>query len=138
MKGAIGFIKMMLPITFLLLVSIATQGQFPGYLLKITNEVQTGPEDYEFDVFILRTGSDPFELANVGFGIGFDTSILNGGTPLFTMVSATPSFSELNSSQQPILLPPVGSGVSTATRNMGGIIYRFVNVAPRFNPGSVL
>jgi hypothetical protein len=133
MKKVIGFKRILLQLT--LLISITAQAQIPSYLLKITNEFQTGPGDYEFDVFILHTGSETFELANIGFGIGFDTTILNGGTPTFSLVSAGPAYCDLNSSQQPNLLPPVGSGVSTATRNVGGVIYRFVNVAPRFNPG---
>ena len=119
----------------LLVASVALQAQTPTYLLKITNEVQTGPQDYQFEVFLLQTGTNAFELANLGFGIGFDTSILNGGSPTFTIVSPGSTFSDLNTLQQPTTVAPAGTGVSTGTRNVGGVTYRFMNVMARVNPG---
>jgi hypothetical protein len=112
----------------------SAKAQTPTYLLKITNEQQTSPQDYLYDIFLLQTGSNPFELANTGIGIGFDTSILNGGDPTFTIVSPGSAYSELNAAQQPLNVGP-GTGVSTGTRNVGGVNYRFMNVLPRPGPG---
>jgi hypothetical protein len=129
----------------LLISAFTMRAQNPTYLYKITNEVAVSTQDYQFDVFLLRTGATTLEVANTNMAVGFDTSILNGGTPTFTIintggpgtVAGSPNtWSEMNLAQYPTTVTPAGTGVSTGTRNTGGIIYRFMNVSARTSPGS--
>ena len=61
--------------------AITAKSQAPTYILTIANETQTNDRTYQFDVYLKNTSVNTFELANIGFGIAYDTSILMGGTP---------------------------------------------------------
>jgi hypothetical protein len=75
-----------------------TFSQTPGYILNLTNDQQVDDKNYEFDIFLLRTGSNVFEYANNSqYFININPAIKNGGTLTFTIVSGT---CELNAVQQ--------------------------------------
>ncbi len=112
--------------------------QSPKYLLKITNETQPTPQTYEFDVFLLRTGNTAFELANLGFGLGIDINVKNGGTLSAVILSGS---SELSLIQTPNIVQMSNIDYLSTATGCGscdgtGITYNYMNVAPRPNPGS--
>lgn len=100
------------------------------YELKISNENLVNPTTYQFDVYLKQTGTNEFQLANVGFGVGLDVSVVAGGTLTFSIVSG---FSELNAAQTPAT---VTLGTAAQTQVVGGKTYRYMNVNARTNPGA--
>ena len=110
------------------------KAQTPTYEMGVTNEQlrdsSLSPfQIYQFDVYLLRTGSTPLELASMQFGLGFDVNVVNGGTLTFGIVPGT---SELVAAEQPITFTV---GTATQTQVIGGITYRFLNQAARSGPG---
>lgn len=70
----------------------------PTYTLTITNDQQIDNKNYEFDIYILRTGSTTFPFSGSSqFYINYNSAIVNGGTLSFTILSGTCS---LDASQQ--------------------------------------
>jgi hypothetical protein len=67
----------------------ASYSQIPTYNCILANDVQTAPNVYEFDVFLLRTGTVALELGGFQIGLTYDTSALNGGTLTATWVTGT-------------------------------------------------
>jgi len=114
----------------LALMYLSSQAQAPTYELYVTNQSQVSSKVYKFDVYLRRTGDNALELAAIQFGLGFDTSIANGGTLTFSMDSGS---SQLGASQVPISF---SVGTTSQIRNVGGVIYRFMNQAGRTGPGA--
>jgi len=119
--------------TILLLSFIFSKGaNAQTYELTISNETLVSAAVYQFDVYIKRTGTTDLELANIGFGIGFDITTLNGGTPSFSIVSPGSTYCDLLPAQQPATTT-IGAAIQTQV--VGGVTYRYMNVVPRVNPG---
>ncbi len=79
-------------------ISHLSYSQNPVYLLNMINDQQVDDRNYEFDIYIQRTGSVVFEYANNSqYFINFNPVIKNGGTLSFTIVTGT---CELNAIQQ--------------------------------------
>ncbi|NBP75155.1 MAG: hypothetical protein EBU61_03880, partial [Crocinitomicaceae bacterium] len=112
----------------MLMVS-TVRAQSPSYKMSIANDILVSPNVYEFDWYVQRTGTTPFELASVQMGLGFDVSILNGGTATATLISGTSALS--NPSQTPTSI-----AIGSTTNTVGGISYRYINVAPTLPPGA--
>ena len=72
-----------------LLFTLSLNGQAPTYTLELRNDVQTSPTEFEFDIFLLRTGSVPFEYAIGQYGILLNPNIKNGGSLIATIVSGS-------------------------------------------------
>lgn len=84
---------------FLIFVSAAVlQGQIPTYLCELRNDTQVDAKTFEFDVYLLQTGSTTFEYTSMQFGININPVVVNGGTITVSLVSGT---SGLNPSQIP-------------------------------------
>ena len=83
---------------FLLLLASAGLLAQPTYLAELRNDVQVSATVFEFDLYLLQTGSTPFEYTSMQFGINLDAGARNGGT---ITVSLIPGTSQLNVSQQP-------------------------------------
>lgn len=83
----------------LIFLSIAVKGQIPTYSCILDNESYTSSNEYEFDIYLARTGATPLELASFQAGFTLNSSFLNGGMLTATLVSGT---SELLSSQEPV------------------------------------
>ena len=109
MKINIHIREFLLLVCIMLMVS-TVRAQSPSYKMSIVNDVLISPNVYEFDWYVQQTGTTSFELASVQMGLGFDTSILNGGTPTATLISGTTALS--NPSQIPT---SIGIGTSTNT-----------------------
>lgn len=65
------------------------RAQNPTYLCDLRNDIQVDARTFEFDVYLLRTGSVPFELTNFQFGININSGAANGGTISVSMVSGS-------------------------------------------------
>jgi photosystem II stability/assembly factor-like uncharacterized protein len=51
----------------------------PLYTMTLVNDVQTDSMHYEFDIYLLRTGTAAFELGSCQMGFTFNDAIKNGG-----------------------------------------------------------
>lgn len=72
--------------------------QNPAYILNITNDQQLDDKNYEFDIYLQRTGTTEFEYANNSqYFINFNPVIKNGGALNFSILAGT---CELNAIQQ--------------------------------------
>jgi hypothetical protein len=104
--------------------------QNPTFTVTLTNDQQPDASHYQFDVYILRTGSNSFELSGSQFSFIFNTGILNSGTLTAAWdMSAT----GLNSGNSPLPAPntatagvikcgskiPPGAGSGTIISNTG-------------------
>jgi len=114
--------------------TITAKAQAPTYLLTISNETQINDRTYQFDVYLKNTSANTFELANVGFGIAYDTSILMGGTPTCSVISG---FSDLNIAQIPTAgATTTGANIYTITINGVNVVCRYFNIPAKANPGA--
>jgi len=114
-----------------LMLSLIAKSQAPTYEMYVTNQTQVSSKVYQFDVYLLKTGSaSQLELASLQFGLGFDTMIVNGGTVSFSFVSGS---SQLGANQVPTSF---GIGSSSQVSTVNGVTYRFMNQATRALPGS--
>ncbi|HPS98376.1 MAG TPA: hypothetical protein PLY46_09470, partial [Bacteroidales bacterium] len=84
----------------MLLMAMATglKAQNPGYLCELRNDIQVNARTFEFDIYLLRTGTVPFEYSSMQFGININPGARNGGAISVSLVDLT---SELNASQIP-------------------------------------
>lgn len=101
----------------------------PTYEIYITNEQQIDPMTYQFDVYLLSTGSVQLELAGFQAGISYDLSVLNGGTATGQIVPGTSDLT--NTSQIPTNLT-----VGLATYTIDGRTVRFFNILGKIPPGA--
>jgi hypothetical protein len=62
----------------------------------IKNDAQVSPNIYEFDVYLVSTGSTPFEMSLHQYGLNYNSAIKNGGTLTASWVSGT---TEINPAQ---------------------------------------
>ena len=111
-----------------IIVSISSKAQTPTYEMYITNQLQVDTKTYQFDVYVLNSGTPVLEMANIQLGIGFDTSITNGGTLSVALVSGS---SQLVASQV-----PQNIFIGGAYFTVNGVVYRSINQTQRTGPGS--
>jgi len=78
-------------ITILLLLLAVTglYAQIPTYLSELRNDIQVDSHTYEYDIYLLRTGSTVFELTSMQCGLNINPSAINGGTITVSLVSGT-------------------------------------------------
>ena len=98
MKIQILKIIVLIGIFVLLLFATEAYSQNPAYTITITNDNQVDDKNYEFDIYLLKTGANTFEYANNSqYFININPAIKNGGTLSFTILSGT---CQLNAVQQ--------------------------------------
>ncbi len=126
-------IAAMLIFFYVFIVASEAFAQNPTYTLTVTNDLQIDGQNYEFDIYLLRTGATAFEYANNSqYFININPAIINGGSLTYTINSGT---CELNPVQQ--ILPakvsfdvannrlriaahsPSGAGTGTMILNSG-------------------
>ena len=129
MKQTTPFGKLLLSFVWMLL-GFTAWSQTPTYEMYVTNQSQIDSKTYQFDVYLLRTGSTSLELASIQFGLGVDTMIVNGGTLSFSLVSGS---SQLVSSQVPVAF---SVGAVSQVNTVNGVVYRYLNQAARSGPGA--
>lgn len=95
MKKILTQIKSLMLIMLTTMVVSTSYGQAPAvgeYRLIVTNEMQTAPNVYEFDIYLLNMSSNEFKLGLVQFGLFINPAIKDGGT---LTPSIVPNSSEL-------------------------------------------
>jgi len=100
-------------------MSYSSYAQNPTYELYVTNQSQVDSKTYQFDVYLLRTGTTDLVLYGVQFGLGIDTSITNGGSLSCFYVGGS---TQLSSTQAAFTNQFV-----TTYFNVGGVVYRYFN-----------
>ena len=60
--------------------------QTPTYTCTLANDTLSGNNTYEFDIFLLRTGTTPMQLGGVQLGFTYNNVVKNGGTITATWV----------------------------------------------------
>ena len=124
--------KTRISLFLLVLATTGLRAQNPTYLCELRNDIQVNANTYEFDLYLLRTGSTVFEYTSMQFGININSAVLNGGNLTVSLVGGT---SELNSSQIPTAgkfsfnslsnciimtgMAPPGAGSGTIISNSG-------------------
>ena len=68
------------------LFNSSSVAQNPTYTCTFANDSIVAADAYEFDIYLLRTGSIPFELAQWQGGILYNNAIKNGGTLIASWV----------------------------------------------------
>ncbi|MFH1121739.1 MAG: BACON domain-containing carbohydrate-binding protein [Bacteroidota bacterium] len=82
------------------------------FLLTIQNVIQTAPNVFEFDIFLLDVdASVPFQLATIQAGINFNTGILNGAAITTGMTTIVAGSSDLPSNMAPISVSTTSAGL---------------------------
>ncbi len=91
--------KILLNLIILIAIfSFTTIAQNPSYETKLMNGALVAPNEYEFDIYIKRTGSVAFEAYGLQVALIFDDTIKNGGTLTSTYISGS---STMNTDQIP-------------------------------------
>jgi hypothetical protein len=62
----------------------------------LKNDAQTSDKQYEFDVYLVSTGSSSFEMSLHQYGLNYNADIKNGGTVTAAWVAGT---TEINPAQ---------------------------------------
>ncbi|NVO18465.1 MAG: T9SS type A sorting domain-containing protein [Bacteroidetes bacterium] len=83
------FLFWMITAFLMLSSSISSLAQNPTYICSLRNDVQVSQTEYQFDVYIQRTGPTVFKLAQFQMGINVNPAIKNGGTITVTSVIGT-------------------------------------------------
>ena len=89
------FLKLFLIILCFTLAGKVVMAQ-PQVEVIIKNDAQVSPNIYEFDVYLVSTGSTPFEMSLHQYGLNYNSAIKNGGTLTASWVSGT---TEINPAQ---------------------------------------
>jgi hypothetical protein len=96
MKNKFYFFSLM----FLIIVVLYIPASYsqPTFDVILANDAQPAPNIYEFDIYLLRTGSTPFELGGFQLGILYNDAAKNGGTLTVGFIpgSADPSVQACN------------------------------------------
>ena len=95
------FIRSIQIILFLNFLSFQIIAQTPSYKLELRNDVQVSNTEYEFDIYMLRTGDTEFEYASGQYGILLNNLIVNGGTIEVTIIANSSDPSLVATGQNP-------------------------------------
>lgn len=75
--------------------------QNPTYTLDLRNDLQVSSTVYEFDIYLLRTGTTTFEYASGQYGILINPLIKNGGTISASIVAGSSDPALVATNQNP-------------------------------------
>ena len=84
--------KILFSAIFLLLIVVLytpTSYSSVAFTCNLANDVYTAPNVYEFDIYLLSTGTADFRLCACQFDITYNTAILNGGTLSAELIDAS-------------------------------------------------
>lgn len=82
--------------------SLSLQAQMPTYLCELRNDVQVSGNIFEFDIYLLQTGTTPFEYAAGQYGILVNPLIKNGGIITASIVAGSSDPALVAKNQNPI------------------------------------
>ena len=121
----IKLISVVLTLAVILLLPINIKAQ-PDYLVTAKNDVLVNDFIYEFEIYVLRVGTTPLELASLQVSIYFNDAIRNGGNLTGQYILGTSGLS--NSSQYPF------SPNLSFTKTSGTI--RQIRISSQIPPGA--
>jgi hypothetical protein len=105
----------------------ASYSQLPTYTMTMSNDSVVAPNVYEFDIYLLNTSTNIFQLFGFQFGILYDSTNFRGDTLTASWVSGSNDTALVASNQ-------VNNTISTA---MKGIIRLDPKIA-RFGRGAII
>lgn len=129
--GSISKVFKGLLLLMLITAFLPTMGQNPTYLCELRNDVQVDANTLEFDIYLLRTGATPFELAAIQHGIYINSALIPAGGVLTAEI--VPGSSELSSTNV-----PTNANVSVANSNPNKTIKITGNAYPGAGSGSII
>jgi hypothetical protein len=95
---------------------LVAKGQTPSFSCYITNEVQISPTVYQFDLFLLNSGTATLKYATGQWGISVNSNVANGGILTASIVAGSTTLSnpaQMNSTVQLSAglfnIPPAGA-----------------------------
>src|SRR5690349_8722201 len=88
-----------------LFVALTGRAQTPTFSCFITNEVRVSSSIYQFDIYLLRTGTTAFEYAGGQWGISVNSAVTNGGSLTPSVVSGTTTLSNTSEAPHSVSLP---------------------------------
>lgn len=77
---------------FIIILFIGFNNSFAQYQMSLTNDIQTSPTEYEFDVFV-KSASGAIDLTSYQLVFTFNTEIVNGGNLSFSYISGSSDLS---------------------------------------------
>jgi hypothetical protein len=99
MKNKI-FFKSIAAITLFWVIPFIAKAQVPTYKCELKNCVQLSPTEYSFDIYLLRTGTTPFEFAGMQMGIKFNNEVIPAGAIITPTISGRFTVNACNSNKQ--------------------------------------
>jgi hypothetical protein len=109
------------------LIAPISYSQTPTYTMTLANDAQVSATEYQFDIYLLRTGSTPFELALVQMGILYNDAVRNNGTLTCSYVANSTDPAIVSSGQQ--------NTFNSSTTSTAGIL-RIIGHLASGGPGS--
>jgi hypothetical protein len=121
------------PRIFFILITLGllaplSYSQLPTYKMTISNDAVVAPNVYEFDIYLLRTGTNLFQLFGFQIGILYDSTSLKGGTLTASWVPGSNDKSLISTKQ-------VSTSINT---NRVGLIKIDPKISLRFGEGSII
>ncbi|HNX87528.1 MAG TPA: T9SS type A sorting domain-containing protein [Paludibacteraceae bacterium] len=82
-------------------ISVSIQAQNPTYLCELRNDAQVSCNIFEFDIYLIRTGTIPFEYATGQYGILVNPLFKNGGVITASIVAGSSDPALILTNQNP-------------------------------------
>ena len=73
---------------------------YPTYTMTLTNDNFLSSDEYQFDIYLRRTGTKPFELSSAQIALTYNNAIINGGTLTASFVPGSIDTALVKSGQQ--------------------------------------
>jgi hypothetical protein len=99
MKNKFSF-KSMAVVALLCILSVAANAQVPKYKCEIRNATLLSPSEYQFDIYLMRTGETPFEFAGMQMGINFNNAVIPEGAVITPTITGKYTVNACNSNKQ--------------------------------------
>src|SRR5664280_804049 len=80
MKNKLLFMSMFLLIVVGLYAPRSYSQDNPSFTITLANDQQTDSKHYQFDVYLLRTGTNTLELSGLQLSLSYTNTTKNGGT----------------------------------------------------------
>jgi hypothetical protein len=105
---------------------------YPTYTMTLTNDNFLSPDEYQFDIYLRRTGTKAIELSSAQIALTYNNAIINGGALTASFVPGSIDSALIKSGQQNVNLntatpgvikiegqnPPGGSGTGAVVSNV--------------------
>jgi hypothetical protein len=126
---------------------VADKALEPTYTMSLQNDVTISPTEYQCDIYITRTGTNPFELAIMQIGLTYNNPIKGTGTMTVSWLGGSQNAALTAAGQMPTLVlatsvpgyikmaghlpgggPGTGTQITTTAMKIGTL--RLVNTVP--------